>query len=232
MLRYALHRLFTLVLSLAAASVVIFCALEIVPGDPAVTMLGINASEETLVALRAELGIGGNPVVRYLAWVTGLVQGDFGISYTYRTPVAELIGDRIWVSFPLALYALGLSIAVGVPLGVLAAQYRGRAVDMGLMGVAGFGISMPNFWFGMLLVLLFSVHLGWFSAGGFPGWEAGVFAALNECGSGAAPPRAAQCDDPGADDHRAAVLVSAGWRGDHREGVLLARPWPADLPSD
>ena len=132
MLRYALHRLFTLVLSLAAASVVIFCALEIVPGDPAVTMLGINASEETLVALRAELGIGGNPVVRYLSWATGLVQGDFGISYTYRTPVAELIGDRIWVSFPLALYALGLSIAVGVPLGVLAAQYRGRAVDMGL----------------------------------------------------------------------------------------------------
>ena len=105
MLRYALTRLTSLAASLLVASLVVFVALEIVPGDPAAYMLGMNASPETVAALRTELGLDAGPVERYLTWVAGLVRGDFGISYTYRTPVAGMIADRLQVSLPLALYA-------------------------------------------------------------------------------------------------------------------------------
>jgi peptide/nickel transport system permease protein len=100
-----------------------------------------------------------------------MARGDFGISYTYRVPVAELIGARLWVSLPLAIYALGLAVLIGIPLGALAASKRNTPVDFGAMGLAQIGIALPNFWFAMLLVLLFSVTLRWFSSGGFPGWD-------------------------------------------------------------
>src|SRR5690606_27921937 len=100
-----------------------------------------------------------------------MAQGDFGISYTYRVSVAELIADRLWVSLPLAVYALALATLIGIPVGVLAAAKRNTPVDAGAMGLAQLGIALPNFWFAMLLVLLFSVTLRWFSSGGFPGWD-------------------------------------------------------------
>ncbi len=178
MLRYALKRLISLALSLVVASMVVFAMLEVIPGDPAAFMLGINASPETVAALRAELGLDIGGIERYLAWVTGLVQGDFGISYTYRTPVAGMIADRITVSLPLALYALALSTAIAFPTGIYAATHRGRAPDTAIMGLTQLGIAIPNFWFGMLLALFFAVTLRWFSAGGFPGWDAGLFPAL------------------------------------------------------
>src|SRR6056297_700280 len=117
MLGYVASRLLSLVLSLVAASLVIFFVLEVIPGDPAAFMLGLNATEEAIAALRAELGLGGGMVARYLAWVGGMLTGDFGISYTYRVPVAQLILDRLEVSLPLALYALVLSTVIALPLG-------------------------------------------------------------------------------------------------------------------
>ena len=178
MLRYLLKRLLSLSLSLIAASVVIFLALEVVPGDPAAYMLGLNAQEDTLAALREELGLNGTVVQRYLTWAGGLLTGDFGISYTYRTPVSDMIGDRLWVSLPLALYALALSTLIAFPAGVWAAARRGTSVDAGVMGVTQLGVAIPNFWFAMLMVLVFAINLRWFSAGGFPGWDAGLFAGL------------------------------------------------------
>ena len=175
MLIYLLSRLVSLISSLVVASVVIFFVIEIIPGDPAAFMLGLNAAPEAVDALRDELGLTGNPLTRYLAWVGGLVTGDFGISYTYRVPVSELVLARISLSVPLALYALLLSTAIAFPVGLLAASRRGGPVDFGIMGLAQLGIAIPNFWFAMLLVLLFSIGLKWFSAGGFPGWEAGVY---------------------------------------------------------
>ncbi|CAJ1381721.1 MAG: ABC transporter permease [Roseibium album] len=178
MLQYFLKRLLSLGLSLVAASIVIFLALEVVPGDPAAYMLGINAQEDTLNALREQLGLNGTILQRYLSWAGGLLVGDFGTSYTYRIPVAELIGERLWVSLPLALYALTLSTMIAFPAGIWAASRRGSYVDTGVMGVTQLGVAIPNFWFAMLMVLVFAINLRWFSAGGFPGWDEGVLAGL------------------------------------------------------
>ena len=178
MARYAATRLASLVLSLLVASLVVFVALEVVPGDPAAYMLGLNASPETVAALRTELGLDQTPVERYVGWIGGMLRGDFGISYAYRTPISEMIADRLQVSLPLAVYALLLSMLIALPVGIVAAAMRERPVDAGVMAATQVGIAVPNFWFAMLLVLVFSVELRWFSAGGFPGWGAGPVAAM------------------------------------------------------
>ena len=175
---YILSRLISLVVSLAAASVVIFAAVEVVPGDPAAFMLGLNASEDTIAALRAELGLDGSVLERYVGWVGGMLTGDFGTSYTYRVPVADLVSQRIVVSLPLAGYALLLSTLLAVPAGLVAAAWRGRAPDYGIMAASQLGIAVPNFWFAMLLVLAFAITWKIFPAGGFPGWEAGFWAGM------------------------------------------------------
>lgn len=178
MLRYALIRLISLGASLVAASVVIFCVIEVIPGDAASFMLGLNASPETVAALRQELGLSGSLAQRYFVWVGGMLTGDFGVSYTYRVPVSELVMARVAVSLPLALYALVLTTMIAFPAGLLAAYHRGQFSDLGIMGVTQLGIAVPNFWFAMLLVLAFAISLKWFSAGGFPGWESGILAGL------------------------------------------------------
>ena len=171
MVRYTLGRLLSLIISLFVASLVIFSVIEVIPGDPASFMLGINAREDTLAALRSEMGLDQTLVVRYLGWVSGLLVGDFGNSWTYKTPVSELISDRIWVSLPLAIYALILSTLIAFPAGIFAASRRGGTSDVTIMGATQLGVAIPNFWFAMILVLIFAINLRWFSAGGFPGWE-------------------------------------------------------------
>lgn len=178
MLHYVLKRLMSLILSLFVASVVIFTVIEVVPGDPAVFMLGVNAQPDTLAALRAELGLDQPKLQRYLAWIGGMVTGDFGTSYTYRTSISEMVAARIGVSGPLAIYALLLSVSIAIPAGVVAAARRGQAVDAGVMGATQLGVAMPNFWFAMMLVLVLAVKYRLFPAGGFPGWDAGVLTAL------------------------------------------------------
>lgn len=178
MIPYLLGRVVSLVLSLIAASIVIFLLLEVVPGDPASFMLGLSATPESAAALRTQLGLDAGPVERYVSWALGLLRGDFGISYAYKVPVADLIGDRLAVSVPLALYALVLSTLIAIPVGVLAAARRNGAADVTVMGITQLGVAIPNFWFAMLLVLAFAVGLRWFSAGGFVGWDAGVFEAM------------------------------------------------------
>jgi len=141
------------------------------PGDPAQFMLGLNATPEAAAARRTSLGLDGPLLERYFTWVLGLLHGDFGISYTYKVPVSGLIADRIWISLPLAIYALALSTLIAFPVGILAAVRRNSATDVGIMGATQVGLAVPNFWFAMLLVLFFSITLRWFSAGGFPGWQ-------------------------------------------------------------
>ena len=178
MLRYSLKRLLSLGLSLLAASAVIFLTIEIVPGDPASYMLGINAQADTVAALREELGLNVSAFERYISWVGGMLTGDFGTSYTYRTPVVDMIGDRIMISLPLAIYALTLSTLIAFPAGIFAASKRGSVTDVSIMGATQVGVAIPNFWFAMLLVVVFSINLRWFSAGGFPGWDKGLFVGL------------------------------------------------------
>ncbi|MSU92332.1 ABC transporter permease subunit [Rhodobacteraceae bacterium 2CG4] len=178
MLRYAFRRLISFALALVVASLVVFFSLEVVPGDPAAYMMGLNARPEAVEALRAELGLDRAPAQRYVAWIGGMLQGDFGTSYTYRAPVAGMIADRLWVSLPLALYALALSTLIAFPVGIWAAARRGSAADMAVIGTTQLGIAVPNFWFAMILVAVFAINLGWFSAGGFPGWENGFWGGL------------------------------------------------------
>ena len=179
MLRYSLKRLLSLILSLAVASLVIFAVIEVAPGDPASFMLGINAEPETLAALRSELGLDVPKWERYFNWISGLIVGDFGTSYTYRTPVSDMIQSRLWVSLPLALYALTLSTLIAFPAGIYAAARRGRAGDIGVMGATQLGVAVPNFWFAMMLVLIFAIKLRWFSAGGFSGWDNGLWSGIH-----------------------------------------------------
>jgi peptide/nickel transport system permease protein len=178
MLHFAFTRLISLSLSLIAASVVIFSVIEIIPGDPASFMLGINAQPDTIAALRDQLGLNGSIISRYFNWISGMLTGDFGISYTYRVPVSELIMARVWISLPLAIYALAISTFIAFPVGLIAAANRGRPVDLTIMGTTQLGVAIPNFWFAMILVLIFAINLRWFSAGGFPGWDQGFLLSI------------------------------------------------------
>ena len=175
---FVLKRLVTLVLTLLAASVVVFIVMEILPGDPAAIILGVNARDDTLAALRAEMGLDRPMLERYLNWIGGVVRGDLGTSYTYSVPVSQLILDRLAISLPLALIAISLSTLIAIPVAVIAAARRGRVSDAMVMGFSQLGVAVPNFWFALLLIMLFSVQLGWLPAGGFAGWDLGVWPAL------------------------------------------------------
>jgi peptide/nickel transport system permease protein len=172
---YLAGRVASLIVSLLAASVVIFFVLEVLPGDPAQFILGMNARPDTLAALRAELGLDAPALARYFSWTAGMLHGDFGISYTYRVPVGELIAERIGVSAPLAIYALALTILIAFPAGLLSAAQRNSTTDVTVMGVTQLGIAVPNFWFAIILVWVFAVTLHWFSSGSFPGWDEGFW---------------------------------------------------------
>lgn len=178
MIGYILRRLVALGLTLLAAALVIFVVLEVLPGDPAAVTLGLNAAPEALAALRTEMGLDKPAALRFVTWLGGLVTGDLGQSYTYRVPVLQLIAERMAVTLPLALMAIALATAIGIPLGMLAASRHGRLADAGVMAFAQAGLAIPNFWFGLLLVLVFAVGLGWLPAGGFPGWQAGIGVSL------------------------------------------------------
>lgn len=178
MTRFVAYRLVSVALTLFVATLAIFAALNLAPGDPASFMMGLNGDPEALAVLRAELGLDQPFWVRYGHWIGGLLTGDFGVSYTYRVPVAGLIAERMQVTLPLAVMSMALSIAIAIPAGMFAAARRGRAADTAVSGLAQVGLSIPNFWLAILLVFLFATTLRWFSAGGFPGWDAGLWPAL------------------------------------------------------
>ena len=166
--------------TLLAASAVIFTVLDVLPGNAAEVMLGESATPESLAALSAKLGLDRPALVRYGDWMKGLATGELGTSNTYGTPIGELVAERLLVTLPLALMAMLLTTALAFTLGLFAASRHGKAGDVGIMAVSQFGIAIPGFWFAILLILVFSVKLRWFSAGGFPGWSA-------EDGGGAGP---------------------------------------------
>jgi len=170
---FLLGRLMTLVVALVVASLVVFIVLQILPGDPALVILGPDAQPDTLGALRHQLGLDLPVWLRYLRWAGHLLTGDFGRSTAYGTSVASLILQRVAVTLPLAVMAMLLASILAVPLGVLAASRRG-AVDGGIMSVTQVGVAVPDFWLALLLILLFAVHVAWFPAGGFPGWWHGA----------------------------------------------------------
>lgn len=178
MLTFVVRRALILLATLIVASAAIFIVLEVLPGDPALLILGIEAQDDTLAALRAQMGLDRPPLERYFAWIAGMAVGQTGVSHTYAVPVAELIAARLEVTIPLALLAFVASSVIAVPLGMFAATRRNRPGDYGVMTFSQIGMAIPNFWFAILLILLFAVALEWFPAAGFPGWEAGLAAGL------------------------------------------------------
>lgn len=175
---FLLKRLFIGLLTLAVASMVVFAVMELLPGDPARLMLGMNATAESVAALRTQMGLDDPIHLRYLNWVGGMLVGDFGRSFTYSAPVISLIAERAVVSIPLALIALFLSTIIAIPVGIFAAARRGRTGDTISMGAAQVGVAVPNFWFALMLVYVFAVWLQLVPAGGFPGWGGGLWPGL------------------------------------------------------
>ena len=168
---FLLKRLLTLLATLAAASIVVFAVLEILPGNAAQVLLGPDASPEAIAELANQLGLNQPAVQRYFHWIGGLLSGDMGTSYAYGSPVLDLVLERLALTVPLAIIAMLFTTVIAITAGVYAASRHNKLGDVSVMGLAQIGIAIPNFWFAILLILLFSVKLQWFSAGGFPGWN-------------------------------------------------------------
>jgi peptide/nickel transport system permease protein len=167
-----------LILTLIAVSLLIFTVMAVLPGDPAAITLGTSATPETLAALRHTMGLDQPLMLRYGRWLLGAFTGDLGQSYTYGVPVGGLILERFAVTLPLAVFAILLSIAIAVPLGVAAAARRGGVFDILATILSQMSIAVPGFWVALLLIILFSTTLRLMPAGGFPGWGNGLLPAL------------------------------------------------------
>ena len=175
---FLLKRCATFVATLLGASLVVFVVMDVLPGNAAQVILGPEAPAETVAALAHKLGFDRPAPERYFAWIGGMAQGDFGTSYTYNTPVGELVGQALALTLPLAVMAMALNVAFGLGLGVYAASHHNRLPDIVVMSVSQIGLAIPGFWLAILLILLFAVELGWLPAGGFPGWGDGLWPAL------------------------------------------------------
>jgi len=166
MLRYLVRRLLLTIPVLLGVATLVFALIHLVPGDPAQSMLGEGASVEDVAKLRHALGLDRPLLVQYQTFLTGLLKGDLGSSFRYGTPVTREIRDRLFRTMQLAAAAMAVAILCAVPLGIVAAVFRGTAIDYAAMTLALAGISMPNFWLGPLLAILFAVYLGWLPVAG------------------------------------------------------------------
>jgi len=163
---YLARRLLLTIPILLGASTLVFLLLHLVPGDPAVSMLGEGASPDEVMALRDRLGLNAPLGEQYVRFLGSAVQGDLGQSFRYATPVTSEILSRVPATLTLALASMVVAVGTALPLGILAAVWRGGAIDLGGMGAALVGVSVPNFWLGPLLALVFAVELGWFPVSG------------------------------------------------------------------
>ncbi len=182
MARYTLSRLLQLAPVLLLISIIIFAIMHLLPGDPAELMLagaeGGATTPERLVELRHEMGLDDPIAVQYLRFISHALIGDLGTSLRFRVPVTELILDRFASTLALALCGLGVALLVGVPLGMLAAMRQNGWIDTLTMSVSYIGASMPVYWLGLLLILLFSFTLTWFPPAGAEDWTALVLPSI------------------------------------------------------
>ena len=168
---FLFRRTLGFVLTLLAVSLVVFAVMNVLPGDPALTILGMDASEDALAALRAQLGLNDPLTTRYFSWVWNALQGDFGISHSFRVPVSDLIAERLPMTISLAVAGMLVTLVLALGLGITGAAQHGRAGDWGVMFLSQLGIAVPAFWLSILLVMLFAVKLRWLPPGGFAGWD-------------------------------------------------------------
>ncbi|WP_377291942.1 ABC transporter permease [Rhizobium sp. SG2393] len=178
MLAYALRRILMLVPVFLAVSVVIFLILHLLPGDPIDNLLKVGAPVEQRAEMMARYGLDRPLPVQYAIWLGNLLSGDLGTAIVARRPVADLIGQALPYSLALGGLALAFSTLMGIALGFIAALYRDRLIDRVIMGGVLIGSTLPSFWLGLLLILGFSVELGWFPVSGARGWTSLVLPVL------------------------------------------------------
>jgi peptide/nickel transport system permease protein len=166
MITYLIRRLVLTVPVLLGVATLVFALIHLVPGDPAQAMLGEGASQEEVQKLRGQLGLDRPLLAQYLSFLGDIARGDLGTSFRYNTPVTAQIRERFPNTAKLALSAMLVALIVAIPLGILAAVYRGTFIDHAAMTLALAGICMPNFWLGPLLAILFAVWLGWLPVSG------------------------------------------------------------------
>jgi peptide/nickel transport system permease protein len=164
---FLLKRVFQMLIALFGVSVVVFSLVHIVPGDPVRVALGTRFDQELYETLRARMGLDRPLVEQYLTWLRGAVTGDLGVSFRNGRPVTELIIERLPATLTLAGAALAVALIVALPAGIISAVRNGTALDYTVSVASQVGISLPNFWAGVMYILLFSLTLGWLPSSGF-----------------------------------------------------------------
>ena len=178
MLAYLLQRMAGALLVIFGVTGIVFLLIHLIPGDPVEIMLGESASVADREVLRAALGLDQPVLTQFYNYLEGLLQLDLGTSIHFRRPVAELLLERLPATGLLAAATLAVSMALAFPLGVIAAVRRNTAWDSGAMGFSMLGVSIPNFWLGPILILVFSLWLGWFPVSGRDGFVSVVLPAV------------------------------------------------------
>ncbi|KUK89353.1 MAG: ABC-type dipeptide/oligopeptide/nickel transport system, permease component [Mesotoga infera] len=167
-----------MILTVLLVSLITFVTFEIIPGNPALTRLGVDAQESQYEALSAELGLNDPLEIRLSRWLKGLFTGDLGISMRYSVPVSELILDRLPVTISLAVMALVLIVLIGIPLGIVSAKYGERLPGILITLISQIGMAIPSFWSGIILIYIFGIVLRWVSPGGFVPWSEDAYGAF------------------------------------------------------
>lgn len=165
---YVLSRTIATLTTLAAASVIIFFFIRMVPGDPLYVLLGDTATPDQVEALRQRFGLDDPIIVQYLRWLGDVLRGDLGTSIFFRQPVLSVIRDGAETSILLASITMIWITLIGIPIGVIAAMRNGSLLDQGLSGAAMLLASVPTFWVGLYLILVFAAWLGWLPSSGYP----------------------------------------------------------------
>ncbi|TMV49110.1 ABC transporter permease [Paenibacillus mesophilus] len=170
-MRFYIRKLVTLGSTVLLVSVITFLVFQILPGDPAEIVLGVDADPHQLAELRKTMGLERPAAERYLSWIKDTAAGDLGHSLRYHRPVADIVAERLPVTVSLALMSLGLTLLVGIPLGIYIARKDGKLPALLLSVFTQLGLAVPSFWLAFILVLLFSVTLRWFPTFGYVPWS-------------------------------------------------------------
>ncbi|MET3682705.1 peptide/nickel transport system permease protein [Alkalibacillus flavidus] len=183
---YIIRRVLQLIPVLLGVSILVFSLMHLTPGNPAQLMAGENAPPETIEQIEESLGLNDPLPVQYWDYISGVVQGDLGTSMRYNTPVAEEVFPRFMITLELSIYSTILSIFMGLIAGIVSAVRQYSVADITIMIVALFGLSMPNFWLGLMLIQWFAVNLGWFPPTGWEGASSIVLPVISLGTAGAA----------------------------------------------
>ena len=174
-MRYVAKKLAGLVATVLVVSFLVFAAFAVIPGDPATSMLGTQATPEKVEALREEMGLNDPLIERFGRWAIQFIQGDLGTSYSYQMPVSSMIGEKIPVTLALTVMAFLMMVAISIPVGIFCARHAGGFLDRGITVVNQIIMAIPPFFSGILITLLFGLILHWFTPGGYVSYTQSVW---------------------------------------------------------